>query len=286
MAILGFFRHGGRIAWALIAAVLLLLGVTTATLANTIKVRYERDVTRMVFNDNLELLEDVRRSVGARTDSLDKALASAPDQPPDSSYVVVSINENRLWYKQGDRVLFTTRVATGSGKVLEKTGGGGDQWKFETPRGRLVVQSKETDPAWVPPDWHFVEQAKKRRLGLVRLNRGQQIPTPDGAMVTTSGNEVVKKFADGREEVLEADDGREIVVNGNIVVPPFGTNQRRYEGVLGTHRLNLGDGYALHGTNVPESIGQSVSHGCVRLRNEDIETLYRLVPVGTPVYIY
>jgi lipoprotein-anchoring transpeptidase ErfK/SrfK len=286
MAIFGFFRHGGRIAWALIAAVLLLLGVTTVTLANTMKVRYERDVTRMVFNDNLELLDDVRRSVGAKTDSLGKVLASAPEQPAvDSSYIVVSINENRLWYKQGDRVLFTTRVATGSGKVLEKTGSG-DKWKFETPRGRLVVQSKETDPAWVPPDWHFVEQAKKRRLGLVRLNRGQVIPTADSAVVTTSGNEVVKRFADGREEVLEADDGREIVVNGNIVVPPYGTNQRRYEGVLGTHRLNLGDGYALHGTNVPESIGQSVSHGCVRLRNEDIETLYRMVPVGTPVYIY
>ena len=286
MAILGFFRHGGRIAWALIASVLLLLGVTTMTLARTMRVRYERDVTRMVFNDNLELLDDVRRSVGARTDSLDKVLASAPEQPSDSSYIVVSIDENRLWYKQGDRVLFTTRVATGSGKVLEKTTGGGEKWKFETPRGRLVVRSKETDPAWVPPDWHFVEQAKKRRLGLVRLNRGQEIPTPDGAVVTTSGNEVVKKYADGREEVLEADDGREIVVGGNIVVPPFGTNQRRYEGVLGTHRLNLGDGYALHGTNLPESIGQSVSHGCVRLRNEDIETLYRMVPTGTPVYIY
>jgi hypothetical protein len=43
--------------------------------------------------------------------------------------------------------------------------------------------------------------------------------------------------------------------------------------------LNLGDGYALHGTDNPASIGQSVSHGCVRLRNEDIETLYRIVPV-------
>jgi lipoprotein-anchoring transpeptidase ErfK/SrfK len=29
-----------------------------------------------------------------------------------------------------------------------------------------------------------------------------------------------------------------------------------------------------------------VSHGCVRLRNEDIEQLYEMVPVGTPVYIY
>ena len=49
---------------------------------------------------------------------------------------------------------------------------------------------------------------------------------------------------------------------------------------------SMGDGYALHGTDEPTSIGTSVSHGCVRLRNEDIETLYQMVPVGTPVYIY
>jgi lipoprotein-anchoring transpeptidase ErfK/SrfK len=48
----------------------------------------------------------------------------------------------------------------------------------------------------------------------------------------------------------------------------------------------MGDGYALHGTDKPESIGRSVSHGCVRLRNEDIETLYQMVAVGTPVFIY
>jgi lipoprotein-anchoring transpeptidase ErfK/SrfK len=56
--------------------------------------------------------------------------------------------------------------------------------------------------------------------------------------------------------------------------------------VLGTYRLVLGDGYGIHGTDTPSSIGRSASHGCVRLRNEDIETLYRMVPVGTPVYIY
>jgi lipoprotein-anchoring transpeptidase ErfK/SrfK len=76
------------------------------------------------------------------------------------------------------------------------------------------------------------------------------------------------------------------VVGGNIVIPPFGTNQRKYQGVLGTHRLNLGDGYALHGTNRPETIGRSVSHGCVRLRNEDIAKLYEIVPLGTVVFIY
>jgi lipoprotein-anchoring transpeptidase ErfK/SrfK len=76
------------------------------------------------------------------------------------------------------------------------------------------------------------------------------------------------------------------VSGGNMIIPPFGTRQRKYFGVLGTHRLNIGDGYALHGTNKPETIGQSVSHGCVRLRNEDISRLYSMVTIGTPVFIY
>ena len=85
---------------------------------------------------------------------------------------------------------------------------------------------------------------------------------------------------------FQVKEGKEIVANGNVIVPPFGTNQRKYLGVLGTHRLELGDGYGIHGTDQPESIGKSASHGCVRLRNEDIETLYQMVPIGTPVYIY
>jgi lipoprotein-anchoring transpeptidase ErfK/SrfK len=148
------------------------------------------------------------------------------------------------------------------------------------------VQSKETEPAWVPPDWHYVEQARKKGLGLVRLNRGQELPVADGSVIAVTGNEVVRRYPDGQEHPVESGEGREIVVNGNIIIPPFGTTQRRYRGVLGTHRLNIGDGYALHGTDKPQTIGQAVSHGCVRLRNEDIETLYRMVQVGTPVFIY
>ena len=43
---------------------------------------------------------------------------------------------------------------------------------------------------------------------------------------------------------------------------------------------------AIHGTNEDHLIGQAVSHGCVRLLNEDIAKLYEMVPIGTPVYIY
>jgi lipoprotein-anchoring transpeptidase ErfK/SrfK len=282
----GFFVSGGRAAWILIGAVVLVGGASALLFSSTVNARYERDVSRMVFNDNLDVLDGIKHRIGASTDTLKQILvdsteAEAADSLP---YIVVSIADHRLWYKRGDQILFTTQVATGSGKVLAK--GGGNKWKFETPRGRLVVESKETEPTWVPPDWHYVEMAKKKSMGLVHLVRGQAIKLPDGSAITVEGNEVVRKAADGQEIPFDVAEGREIVANKNIIIPPFGTTQRKYSGVLGTNRLNLGDGYALHGTDTPSSIGTSVSHGCVRLRNEDIETLYQMVPVGTPVYIY
>lgn len=44
--------------------------------------------------------------------------------------------------------------------------------------------------------------------------------------------------------------------------------------------------YGMHGTNAPWAIGNYVSNGCVRMHNDDAETVYDLVPLGTPVQIY
>jgi lipoprotein-anchoring transpeptidase ErfK/SrfK len=277
--------NGGKWVWG---TLILFTGAAVASASlvpATAALRYERDVNRMVFNDNLGVLEEVKGKLGASTDSLNRLVSENPVVGAEQPYIVVSIEDRELWYKQGNETLFHTQVATGSGKTLVASGGA-KRYKFDTPRGRLTVQAKEVDPAWVPPDWHFQEQANKRGLGLARMDRGSVIPAGGGSVVRVRGSEIVKEFPDGRVVPLEASDGREIVVNGNIVIPPFGTNQRRYKGVLGTRRLVLGDGYALHGTNVPESIGRAVSHGCVRLRNEDIEKLFDMVKVGTPVYIY
>jgi len=43
--------------------------------------------------------------------------------------------------------------------------------------------------------------------------------------------------------------------------------------------------YGIHGTNAPASIGRFASHGCIRMHNEDVEVLYDIVPIGTPVWI-
>jgi len=238
----------------------------------------------MVFEDDTDLLERIDAYQDVADSALQRELAAAPEKPRTDPYLVVSIEDHRLWYRRAGEVLFTTEVATGSGKTLVKEGGGA--YKFDTPRGKLVIRSKEEDPVWVPPDWHFQEQAQKRGLGVARLRPGESLRMADGSVIAVSGDDVVRRDPGGRETVLQATDGREIVADGKIVVPPVGTNQRKYKGVLGARRLNMGDGYALHGTNQPASIGRAVSHGCVRLRNEDIAKLYDMVSVGTPVFIY
>ncbi|WP_330602875.1 L,D-transpeptidase family protein [Anaerosolibacter carboniphilus] len=44
--------------------------------------------------------------------------------------------------------------------------------------------------------------------------------------------------------------------------------------------------YGIHGTNNPSSIGRSASHGCIRMRNKDVEDLYRYIKIDTPVTIW
>ena len=55
---------------------------------------------------------------------------------------------------------------------------------------------------------------------------------------------------------------------------------------MGAAAMTLSGRYdAIHGTNVPGSIGGFVSHGCIRMYNQDIMDLYNRVSVGTPVVV-
>jgi lipoprotein-anchoring transpeptidase ErfK/SrfK len=55
---------------------------------------------------------------------------------------------------------------------------------------------------------------------------------------------------------------------------------------MGVAAMTLAGGeYAIHGTNVPNSIGGYVSYGCIRMYNQDISDLFERVGVGTPVVV-
>lgn len=58
------------------------------------------------------------------------------------------------------------------------------------------------------------------------------------------------------------------------------------ENVLGSRWLGFNlPGYGIHGTIQPETIGQQITQGCVRMLNKDVEELYSLMPMGTEVTI-
>ena len=54
---------------------------------------------------------------------------------------------------------------------------------------------------------------------------------------------------------------------------------------LGYRWMTLKGNIGIHGTNRPDSVGHLVSHGCIRMREKDVEALFDLVHVGTPVEI-
>jgi lipoprotein-anchoring transpeptidase ErfK/SrfK len=56
---------------------------------------------------------------------------------------------------------------------------------------------------------------------------------------------------------------------------------------LGTRWIGLSrKGYGIHGTNEPRSIGRRASHGCIRMRNRDVEELFEMVAVGDRVELH
>ncbi len=143
-------------------------------------------------------------------------------------YIVIDTAANKLYLREGERLILEATASTGSGRMLEETGG--RKWIFNTPKGMFSILDKVKDPVWYKPDWAFVED--------------------------------------------------------NLPIPPPDSTERVVRGMLGKYGLDLGGGYKIHGTPYRRLLGRSVSHGCVRLGDDDIERLYNMVNVGTKVYIY
>ena len=195
--------------------------------------------------------------------------------------IVISIRERRLWVlsESGDTLL-AADVAVGSGKTMTAHG---RSWTFRTTRGESTVERKEAKPLWVPPDWHYYEVARANGLRVEHLSFDKPYPLRSGGQIVVRGGEV-GVLRDGSFEAF--DSREEIIRNGTLFIPPFGTRNRMVPGVLGEYRLVLTNGTGLHGTQDQQSIGKAVTHGCVRLRDDDIRWLYDNVPLGSRVLIY
>lgn len=156
-------------------------------------------------------------------------LKSALDRiSPDGIHIVVDTARNRLFLRNGGKVLLDAVCSTGNGKILrdlEKN----REWEFHTPRGEFRILKKVHRPVWTKPDWAFVEE---------------------GADIPTSFKERIE------------------------------------EDMLGDYAMHIGNSYLIHGTLYRRLLGRSVTHGCVRLGDADLEKVYKASDIGTPVFIF
>ena len=192
---------------------------------------------------------------------------AAPAEPaPPLTRIVVSLKQRRLYLITQADTLLNAPVAIGMGQDFEFEG---KKYHFATPRGRRTVIAKAKDPVWTVPEWHYYEKAVRKGIEVVRLKKDDRVELADGSFIVVTDEHV----------------GR---VNQNgFFVPPLDSPQRRVPDALGPYKLDMGDGYLIHGTHMynRESIGEAVSHGCVRMNNSDLERLYHMVERGTPVEI-
>jgi lipoprotein-anchoring transpeptidase ErfK/SrfK len=214
-------------------------------------------------------------------DSVASVVTRAAAERAEGLRVVVSLADRELYVLQGSDTVRVARVAVASDTTLEFDG---RRWTFSTPRGRRTVLGKKENPVWTPPDWHYAEVARDRGLRLAALSPRRPTLLADGRRLVVRGGRVGIVAPGADFEPLPA--GDEIIFDSTVFVPPFGTENRRIPGELGRHLLDMGEGYLLHGTPYTSSIGTAATHGCVRMRDEDVEWLYANVPVGTHVYVY
>jgi len=197
--------------------------------------------------------------------------------------ILVSIKDRWLWYVVGLDTVLSAPVAVGMGEDFVYQG---KKYHFATPVGGRRVLKKEQSPIWTVPEWHYLEKAAERGLEVIRLTTNARVRLSDGSSLVVRGQDVGRLNQFGNLWAFTP--GTELIFDNKIFVPPPTTRQRRVPDALGPYKLDTGDGYLIHGTHVynAESIGQAVSHGCVRMDNTDLERLYGMVAVGTPVFIF
>lgn len=174
---------------------------------------------------NVAALEQEAAELEEENRGLRQMIASLGD---DEVYLVVDTESNRLFIRQGEHILQTIVVSTGSRELIKDENG--RKWFFESPTGVLTVLGKERNPVWIRPDWSYVEE--------------------------------------------------------NMPIPPMNDPDRIVRDVMGKYSLLLGNGYKIHGTTYKSLLGTAVTHGCVSMDDDDLETVYNCVAIGTKVYIY
>jgi lipoprotein-anchoring transpeptidase ErfK/SrfK len=164
---------------------------------------------------------------------------------PEMPYLWVAVSEQKMFYKQQDKILATYPVSTAEKGIGSRAG------SLQTPMGLHRVAERFGEGAALGT-WFKARQSTGRVVEILTEPK-----KADGDYVTTR-----ILWLEGLEPGINQ--GRD--AQGQVV-----DSYRRY--------------IYIHGTPEEGLIGQPASHGCVRMLNADVIELFEKVPVGTLVYI-
>jgi L,D-transpeptidase YbiS len=123
------------------------------------------------------------------------------------------------------------------------------------------------------------------RQGLVSTGSGDILPDPSGkrqwVFDTPRGEYAVKSKVENpywvKPDWAFIEEGEPI---------PKNKDDRVVSGELGDYALGFGSGYFLHGTLYTRLLGRNVTHGCVRIGDEDLKFLFKSSSISTKIFIY
>ncbi len=193
------------------------------------------------------------------------------------------------------------------------------EWIFAVlPESKFAIQLRTADIKQLQKEARSLE----KRAAALRRKHEAMTPRAPYLIVNTSGNRVqvmkgnellhegmcstgsyiLLKAADERQWVFQTPRGMFRIlgkseypvwrkpdwafIEEGLPVPPPNAPERFEYGVLGEYALSLGDGYLIHGTLYKRMLGMPVTHGCVRLGDEDLRIVYKNLQFGSKVFIY
>ena len=167
----------------------------------------------------------------------------------------------------------------------------------ETLRARQTALKRQL-AMQAPAGPYIVVDTARNRLYVKR--RGETLLT---ALASTGSGTILDKPGEtgGGQWVFDTPRG-EFAIQSKLVNPvwvkpdwafleeglpvPKDRAERIESGILGEYALGFGKGFFIHGTLYKRLLGKNVTHGCIRLSDEDLRSVHRLATVGTPVMIY
>jgi lipoprotein-anchoring transpeptidase ErfK/SrfK len=153
------------------------------------------------------------------------------------------------------------------------------QIKKFAPKGNYIVVDTAKNTLYLKKENEIIRQA------VISTGSGNVLTEPGGKrtwVFDTPRGQFAVKYKIKEPTWIKPDWA--FIEEGEDIPKKF--SERAEEDVLGEYSMGFGNGYFIHGTLYTRLLGRNVTHGCIRLGDEDLEAINKASTVGTKIFIY